>query len=51
MNAQKLLDTARALVAGDKDLLAMDESNPTCNQQFARWGFPRRRRLGAPIGS
>jgi len=25
MNAQKLLDTARALVAGDKGLLAMDE--------------------------
>jgi len=24
MNAQKLIDTARALVAGDKELLAMD---------------------------
>ena len=27
MNAQELIDTARALVAGDKGLLAMDESN------------------------
>ena len=33
MNAQKLIDTARALVAGGKGLLAMDESNPTCNKR------------------
>lgn len=39
MNAQELIDTARALVAGDKGLLAMDESNPTCNQRFARLGI------------
>jgi fructose-bisphosphate aldolase class 1 len=26
MNAQMLIDTARTLVAGDKGLLAMDES-------------------------
>ena len=38
MIAQEALDTARALVAGDKGLLAMDESNPTCNKRFARWG-------------
>ena len=31
MNTHQLIDTARALVAGDKGLLAMDESNPTCN--------------------
>ena len=31
MNAQELIDTAGTLVAGDKGLLAMDESNPTCN--------------------
>lgn len=30
MNAQQLIDTAGVLVAGDKGLLAMDESNPTC---------------------
>ena len=40
MNAQELIDTARLLVAGDKGLLAMDESNPTCNKRFAKWGIP-----------
>jgi fructose-bisphosphate aldolase class I len=39
MNAQELADTARTLVASDKGLLAMDESNPTCNQRFARLGI------------
>ncbi len=39
IHAQKLIDTARALVAGDKGLLAMDESNPTCNKRFARLGI------------
>ena len=38
MIAQEVLDTARALVAGDKGLLAMDESNATCNKRFARAG-------------
>src|SRR6202142_3234568 len=41
MNAQGLIDTARKLVAGDKGLLAMDESNPTCNKRFARSGIPQ----------
>ena len=41
MNAQDLVDTARALVAGDKGLLAMDESIPTCDQRFARLGIPQ----------
>ena len=41
MNAQKLIDTARTLVAGDKGLLAMDESNPTCNKRFAKLGIPQ----------
>jgi fructose-bisphosphate aldolase class I len=35
MNAQELIATAKALVAGDKGILAMDESNPTCSQRFA----------------
>jgi fructose-bisphosphate aldolase class 1 len=39
MNAQELIDTARTLVAGDKGLLAMDESNPTCDKRFARLGI------------
>ena len=41
MNEQQLIDTARSLVAGDKGLLAMDESNPTCNKRFAKLGIPQ----------
>ena len=41
MNTQELSDTARALIAGDKGLLAMDESNPTCNKRFAKLGIPQ----------
>ncbi len=38
---QALAETARALVAGDKGLLAIDESNPTCNTRFAAAGVPQ----------
>ncbi len=41
MNTQELMTTAMALVAGDKGLLAMDESNPTCNKRFAALGIPQ----------
>jgi len=41
MNATELIDTARTLVAADKGLLAMDESNPTCNKRFASLGIPQ----------
>jgi fructose-bisphosphate aldolase class I len=41
MTSQELIDTARALVADDKGLLAMDESNPTCNKRFAALGIPQ----------
>jgi fructose-bisphosphate aldolase class I len=41
MNGQELMDTAGALVAGDRGLLAMDESNPTCNRRFAGLGIPQ----------
>ncbi|HXN32391.1 MAG TPA: class I fructose-bisphosphate aldolase [Polyangiaceae bacterium] len=41
MNTAWIVDTARTLVAGDKGLLAMDESNGTCNKRFARWGIPQ----------
>jgi fructose-bisphosphate aldolase, class I len=41
MNTHELIDTARTLVSGDKGLLAMDESNPTCNQRFAKLGIPQ----------
>ena len=39
MNMHELTNTARALLAGDKGLLAMDESNPTINRRFARLGI------------
>ncbi|MGA9291525.1 MAG: class I fructose-bisphosphate aldolase [Ignavibacteriaceae bacterium] len=41
MNSQEIIDTARMLVTGDKGLLAMDESNPTCNKRFAKLGIPQ----------
>ena len=41
MKDQAILDTAQALVAGDKGLLAMDESTPTCNRRFAALGIPQ----------
>jgi len=41
MNAQELIFTARELVADDRGLLAMDESNPTCNRRFAKLGIPQ----------
>ena len=40
MNTQELIGTAKALVAGDKGLLAMDESTPTCDKRFAKLGIP-----------
>src|SRR5271154_6756589 len=41
MNATQLIDTARAMMADDKGLLAMDESIPTCNGRFAKLGIPQ----------
>jgi fructose-bisphosphate aldolase, class I len=41
MNGEKLVEIASKMVAGDKGLLAMDESNPTCNERFARLGIPQ----------
>ena len=41
MDTRKLIDTAKALVAGDKGLLAMDESTPTCDKRFAKLGIPQ----------
>ena len=29
------------MLADDKGLLAMDESNPTCNERFAKLGIPQ----------
>ena len=39
MKTQELADTARALMADHKGLLAMDESNGTCNKRFAKLGI------------
>jgi len=41
MNTQLLSDTARAMVADDKGVLAMDESSPTANKRFAKLGIPQ----------
>jgi fructose-bisphosphate aldolase class I len=41
MKVQAILETVQALVAGDKGLLAMDESAPTCNRRFAALGIPQ----------
>jgi fructose-bisphosphate aldolase class I len=41
VKSQTLRDTAQALVADDKGLLAMDESTPTCDKRFASLGIPQ----------
>jgi fructose-bisphosphate aldolase class I len=41
MDTESLMATAKALVANDKGLLAMDESHPTCNKRFAKLGIPQ----------
>ena len=41
MSSQQIMDTVKMLVADDKGLLAMDESNPTCNKRFAKLGIPQ----------
>jgi fructose-bisphosphate aldolase, class I len=41
MDTQKLNETAKAMMAGDKGLLAMDESTPTANKRFAAAGIPQ----------
>lgn len=41
MNTQALINTASELVAGDKGLLAIDESIPTCNKRLAALSIPQ----------
>jgi len=41
MDLQALKETAKSLLEGDKGLLAMDESTPTCNKRFAEAGIPQ----------
>lgn len=39
MDSNALIQTAQAMVAHNKGLIAMDESNPTCNKRFAALGL------------
>jgi fructose-bisphosphate aldolase class I len=41
MNSQLLIDIARSLVGTGKGLLAIDESNATCDKRFAKRGIPQ----------
>jgi len=41
MNPEQLKSIAQGVFKGDKGLLAMDESNPTCNKRFAALGIPQ----------
>jgi fructose-bisphosphate aldolase class I len=41
MDSQQIIDTTKKLISGDKGLLAIDESNPTCNKRFAQSGIPQ----------
>ncbi len=41
MNKQILVDTVHTLLSGSKGLLAMDESNGTCNKRFAAVSIPQ----------
>ncbi|MGA7107870.1 MAG: class I fructose-bisphosphate aldolase [Terracidiphilus sp.] len=41
MKSHGLSDTVAMLFAESKGLLAMDESNPTCNKRFASLGIPQ----------
>lgn len=41
MKTEELINTAAALMAGNKGLLAMDESLSTCNKRFEEAGIPQ----------
>lgn len=41
MGLQELINTASALAAEDKGILAMDESTPTSNKRFEKAGIPQ----------
>jgi len=40
-STSQLIHTAQTLMADHKGILAMDESNPTCNKRFAALGIPQ----------
>ena len=37
MDVKALMATAAAMVDGDRGILAMDESTPTCDKRFAQY--------------
>jgi fructose-bisphosphate aldolase class I len=41
MSLQEIMSTAKAMVAADKGILAMDESTPTCDRRFEKAGIPK----------
>lgn len=41
MNIDTLINTAKAMMTDHKGLLAMDESNATCNKRFEQYGIPQ----------
>lgn len=41
MNVEIIRNTAKDMVADSKGLLAMDESTPTCDKRFAKYGIPQ----------
>jgi len=41
MKTIELIKTTESLMTAGKGLLAMDESNPTCNKRFAQHGIPQ----------
>jgi len=41
MSQKQLIETAYAMVADHKGLLAMDESTPTCHKRFSNLGIPQ----------
>jgi fructose-bisphosphate aldolase class I len=41
MGEPELATTVKAMMQAGKGLLAMDESNPTCNKRFAKLGIPQ----------
>ncbi len=40
-HSHKIIATTKAIIADGKGLLAMDESNSTCNRRFAKLGIPQ----------
>ena len=41
MNKTEIINITKSMMVGDKGLLAMDESNATCNKRFAALGIPQ----------